>query len=444
MPDRGTQAVTIAVHEGRIAALLEPDANARAGTLVDATGLTVLPGMFDMHVHFREPGQTHKETFETGSAAAAIGGFTAVAEMPNTVPPTTTASRLVAKREIAARTSHVDFALWGGAGSAVHIKALAATGAVGIKVYLGLETASDAHSDAPGELVVDDDAQLLGILESAAEAGLVVAVHCGNRPLRSRVRRSWTGKGFAELVDDVVAEPQLHKVEAVSRTLLLSEAVGGRVHIVHVPAPALPLIRAAKDRGIAVTAEAALPFVTHDRIAEFGELGFDRYRSVADAALLWEAARDGTVDVLATDHAPHTLQEKRAGATNLLAAPSGYPELDTALPMLLDVVNRGVLTLGRLVELMSQSPRQVLSMRQSGTVRVGADADFVLVDMSHESAVDRSRLHSRAGWSPFEGQRLVGWPKATFLRGVAIARDGSLVRPTPTGRFLAGSAAGQT
>jgi dihydroorotase len=235
-----------------------------------------------------------------------------------------------------------------------------------------------------------------------------------------------------------VHEPQLHKVEAVSRTLLLAEATGARVHIVHVPAPALPLIRAARERGIAVSAEAALPFVTHDLIDELEELGYDRYRSPEDALLLWQAARDGTIDVLATDHAPHALEEKRRGRLDLLASPSGYPELDTALPMLLDAVNRGVLSLERLVALMSVEPARILRLPDKGALMVGRDADLTLVDMRREGVIDSGRLYTRTRWSPFEGRRLVGWPVRTFLRGIEIARDGRLTSTPPQGRFLAG------
>jgi dihydroorotase len=441
LPD-GIKAGAVAVSDGRIAALLEPGTPAAAERVVEADGLAALPGMFDMHVHFREPGQTHKETFETGTAAAAVGGFTGVAEMPNTVPPTTSAHRLLDKKALAAGRSHVDFALWGGAGSAQRVGELARAGAAGVKVYLGLETARDAHSDAPAELVVGDDAAFCDILEAAAEASVVVAVHCGNQALRSRSRQPWRGKGFAELKAEIASEPQLHKVEAVSRTLLLAEESGARVHIVHVPARALPHVRRAKERGVAVTAEAALPFVTHDLLDEIGELGFDRYHSVEDARQIWAAVRDGTVDVLATDHAPHTLREKRAGRVDLLASPSGYPELDTAVPMLLDAVNRGLLTLERLVAVMSFEPARILGLSQKGALRVGGDADLVIVDMKREAVIERSRLRSKAGWSPFEGRRLIGWPVRTFLRGQEIAAEGRLTDSHPNGLFLPGSAAG--
>jgi dihydroorotase len=429
---------SIAVQDAQIAALLEPGVEVPAKHIVDASGLMVLPGLIDMHVHFRDPGHPHKETFQTGSAAAAAGGFTSVADMPNTVPPTTSAERLAAKRALGEGRSHVDFALWGGAGSVRRVTELARAGAIGVKVYLGLETASGAHADAPSELHVADDAVLQDILEEAAENDVLVAVHCGNEALRSRTRARWRGSGFDRLKAEITSEPQLHKVEAVSRTLLLAEYTGARVHIVHVPAPALPIIRTARERGVNVSVEAALPFVTHDRLDEFAELGFDRYRSPEDARLLWQGAADGTIDVLATDHAPHTLEEKRRGREDLLASPSGYPELDTALPMLLDAVNRGLLTLERLVCLMGAQPARILRLADKGALRIGCDADLTLVDMDREDVIERGRLRSRAGWSPFEGRRVIGWPVRTFLRGAEIAYDGRLTGSAPIGRFLAG------
>jgi dihydroorotase len=434
----GVTSATLAVTDGRIAELLAPETEVRAHRVVDATGLVALPGLFDMHVHFREPGQTHKETFETGSSAAAVGGFTAIADMPNTVPPTTTLEPFLAKKDLAARASYVDFALWGGAGTGGHIGELVEAGAAGIKVYLGLETAAGSHTDAPNELVVRDDAALYDILIEAADVRTVVAVHCGNEALRSRVRNHWRGKGFTELRHAVAREPQLHKVEAVSRTLLLAEVAGARVHIVHVPAPALPHIRRAKERGLPVTAEAALPFATLDRIEETRELGFDRYRSVEDAKRLWAAVADGTIDVLATDHAPHTLAEKQAGQHDLLAAPSGYPELDTALPMLLDAVNSGLLRIERLAEAMSRAPARMLGFANKGALEPGYDADIVLVDMARQGEIGRQQFFSKAGWTPFAGRRVIGWPVRTFLRGEEVARDGRLSAERPLGRFLAG------
>jgi len=436
LPD-GIVAGTVAVRGGRVAALLPPGPTPEADAVVNAHGLTVLPGLIDMHVHFREPGQTHKETFETGTAAAAGGGFTTVADMPNTIPPTTTATRLAEKQELLRDRAWVDVALWGGAGSGEHVAALAAAGAVGIKVYLGLEEAGSRHADAPVELVVRDDAALVDILEAAAANDAVVAVHCGNQSLRERGRTGWEGRGFAELRDAIAAESQLHKVETIARVLLLAHHVGATLHIVHVPAPSLPEIRRAKERGQAVTAEAALPFVTHSQFDRFAELGFDRYRSDMDADLLWEAARDGTVDTLATDHAPHTIEEKRRGQTDLLAAPSGYPELDTALPMLLDAVRRGTLSLEKLVELMGSAPARILGLAGKGGLAVDNDADLVLVDLNRVASIDGSRLLTKARWSPFEGRRLVGWPVATFMRGVQVAADGRL-RGDPSGRFLPG------
>lgn len=435
LPD-GIRDGSIGVSGGLIAAVLPAHTPAAGERVVDASRLHVLPGLFDMHVHFREPGQTHKETFETGTAAAAVGGFTGVAEMPNTLPPTTTAERLRDKRALADRRAHVDFALWGGAGSADRVAELAAAGAAGIKVYLGLETAADAHADAPSELVVADDGQLFDILEAAATVDTLVAVHCGNRPLRERSRRAWRGRGFDALKAEITTEPQLHKVEAVSRTLMLAKEIGVRVHIVHVPAPALTQIREAKDRGVRVTAEAALPFVTHDKLDVIGELGFDRYRSVDDAMALWAAARDGTIDILATDHAPHTLDEKRTGRVDLLASPSGYPELDTALPMLLDAVNRGLLDLPRLVQLMASEPRRILRLDAGGTLEVGAEANIVLVDLRRTEFIERARLQSKARWSPFEGWSVTGWPVLTFLRGTEIAADGRLSGALYGGRFM--------
>ena len=433
----GLRNANLAVAGGVISAVMPAGARPAAREVVEAGGLHVLPALFDMHVHFREPGGTHKEDFATGTAAAAVGGYSGVAEMPNTVPPTTTAARLEEKRRRAEGRAHVDFALWGGAGRPDDVAELARASAVGIKVYLGLDSGGETHADAPDELVVPDDAALAGIFEAAAEAGLVVAVHCGDRALRNQVRDRWRGRGIDDLREEIAREPQLHKVQAVGRALALAADVGARVHIVHVPAPALPLVRLAKDAGAKVTVESALPFMTHDLLDTAAELGFDRYRSVADADALWAAARDGTVDVLATDHAPHTIEEKRGGRRDLLAMPSGYPELDTALPMLLDAVNRDLLTLARLVELTGSGPRRILGVGGRGTIEAGEEANLVLVDLARRATIDATRFQTRSRWSPYEGREVTGWPVATYMRGVPIAREGTPTGTSARGRFLA-------
>jgi dihydroorotase len=441
----GIREGSIGVRGGRIAAILPPDAPAdvrsRARAVVDARGRSVLPGLIDPHVHFREPGGTHKETFETGTAAAAAGGYTLVADMPNTVPPTTTGERLTDKRRLLHDRAWVDVGLWGGAGSGRHVAGLVRAGAIGIKVYLGLEESATRHADAPSELIVRDDVALVEILRASVEGGSVVAVHCGNRVLRDLGRSGWMGQGFARLRDAIATESQRHKVETVARVLELAHDIGATVHIVHVPAPALPEIRRARDRGQRVTAESALPFMTHGELDAAAELGFDRYRSEADAELLFEAARDGTIDAFATDHAPHTLEEKRVGRTDLLAMPSGYPELETALPMLLDAVHNGRLTLPRLAALLGSGPARILKVAHKGELVAGNDADFVLVDMARESAVEASRFQTKARWSPFEGKRLVGWPVATFLRGEPVALE-SRLQGQPRGTFIPGPGGG--
>src|SRR5581483_6623421 len=288
---------------GRIAAVLDADERADADEAIDATGLWVLPGVVDVHVHLRDPGMTHKEDFATGTAAAARGGVTTVADMPNTLPPTTTAERYRSKLAEVAPKAHVDFALWAGASDPAELDELASLGAIGVKVYM---TEPAQGPQYPAELGVTDDGHLYDVLERAAELDLLVAVHLATPPVEARIRRGWAGRPLRELAEAIAHEPRLDKLIAGERVLRLAEATGARLHIAHVPAPVVPLLARARARGLRVTSESFAPFMSTELLDDAGVLGFDRYRRPDEVEQLWAALRSGAVDIVATDHAPHT------------------------------------------------------------------------------------------------------------------------------------------
>lgn len=415
--EAGSRPADVVVTGGRIATLTEPGAG-RADRRVDATGLWVLPGMVDIHVHLRDPGLTHKETFATGTAAAARGGITAVADMPNTVPPLLTADDFAAKRAHAEGAAHVDFGLWAGATRPEEFSAFAAAGAVGVKVFLAGPEQGDQYRD---DLGVGDDGQLLEIMDAARRAGLPVAVHLANPAIERTWRRSWRGRALPDLRAEICSESRLDKVEAAQRVLLLAGHTGARLHLVHVSAAVLPLVARAKRDGLAVTAESFAPFVSTDDFGRLGVRGYDRYRRPDEITQLWEALVTGAVDNLASDHAPHTWAEKAAGDTDVSACPSGYPELDTIVPMLLHEVLEGRLRPETLVRRYAAAPARIAGWAgRKGAIEPGRDADLVLFDPTASWTVSAADCRSKAGWSPFEGRRLRGRVRRVLLRGIDV------------------------
>ncbi len=406
--------VDVEVTGGRVTGLVAPG-RGRGDERVDATGLWVLPGMVDLHVHLRDPGAPHKETFATGTAAAAHGGVTTVADMPNTVPPLLTAADLAAKIALAAPQASVDHLLWAGAARPAEFPAFAELGAVGVKVFLaGREQGGQYDS----ELSVGDDGLLLEILRAARACGLPVAVHLANPALERVWRAGWAGRGIRELREQIVGESRLDKVEAAGRVLLLAQHTGAHVHLVHISAAALPLVARARRDGVRVTVESFAPFTSTDDFDRLGVMAYDRYRRPEEVAALWRAMADGGIDTIASDHAPHAWAEKEVGERDVLASLSGYPELDTIYPMLVDRVLAGQLDLARMLELAAAGPARLAGIAdRKGAVAVGRDADLVLVDPAGGWTVSAAQCATRAGWTPFEGRRLRGRIVRVLLRG---------------------------
>lgn len=442
LPD-GVVRGAVGVRGGKIAALADPSVPLQAGEVIDAAGHLVLPGAIDIHVHFRDPGLTHKEDFATGSRGAAKGGVTTVGDMPNNKPAITTARRFADKRELVAPKAYVDYVLWGGASAADEIEGFAAQGAVGVKVYMTkferrqpVEWTGTESPHSP-ELFVDDDAVLLEIFQQAARVGLPVAVHLGNQSLLRRTLFRWDGKPFQDIRDDLRRKTDLGVVEAARKCALFARTAGAHLHFVHTPPGVIPAAAQAKQEGTRLTVESFCPFMSTELMDALGPLGFNRYLAPEEIDALWAAMRDGVIDNIGTDHAPHSLEEKLKGHQDILSSPSGYPEVETSLPMMFDAMLRGHLTLGRLVQLMAAGPARIAGIHdRKGAIALGLDADFVIVDPEREWTISNEQLETKCRWTPFAGRRVRGWPRLTILRGRVIARDGQVVGEAGYGRLL--------
>jgi dihydroorotase-like cyclic amidohydrolase len=443
--DDGLLRGSIGVRDGRISAVAESGV-LRGREVIDARDLLVFPGLVDLHVHFRDPGLTHKEDFESGSRAAARGGVTTIADMPNTLPPTSTVDRLVAKRRTGEASSHVDFMLWASSKDPSEIARLAQAGVVGIKVYMAGPdlpaehegTWTGGNSPLSPDLHVGRDDDLLRIFGACAENDLPLAIHLGNSELRTRGR--WSGRPFRDIVEELRTESTLEVREAAQRCVLFARETGARIHIAHVPAAALAILVRARSEGVPVTIETLAPTLSFDDIPGLGVLGFDRYRSSAEIDLHFEALADGRIDTIGTDHAPHTYEEKMQGDIDILKCPSGYASLDMSFSVLLDQILRGrSITMPRLATVTAGNPAKIAGISdRKGRLTPGRDADFVLVDPSTEWTVTKEDLESKPGWSPFVGRRLRGRPVMTLLRGIQIASSTG-VSDDMTGRFVAPS-----
>lgn len=433
---------SIAIEDGRIAGIHRPDLQLSARERRDASGLIVLPGFIDCHVHLRDPGPTYKEDMSTGTRAAAAGGFTLVADMPNCWPVTMGEEAIIAKAKAVAEKAHVDVAIWAAATGREEVEAAQVSGAVGIKVFLNGPVGADpsvpfdpsASSFNPA-LTIRDHAQLLEIAQAAAEADLPLAVHLGEQSLLNRARSGWAGRSFDQILDELRDESSIEKRVAAAACLEIAAETGVWLHFVHVPGSVVPLAVRARDQGVHLTLESFFPFMTFDLADRLGPLGFNRYKTREEVAALWDWINDGTIDLLASDHAPHTPEEKERGKEDILRCPSGYPELETSVAMMLTELAEGRLTLEVLVERMSEAPARLLGLEhRKGRVAVGYDADLVLVDPSVDWELGDRPWETLCGWSPFTGRPVRGRVESTIVRGVEVYRDGTIVGKAGTHR----------
>lgn len=410
----GLQDLDIAVAGGKIAAM-GALSQATAAERIDLNGLTVLPGVVDTQVHFREPGMEQKEDLESGTKAAILGGVTAVCEMPNTSPTTTSAGSINDKLRRAQGRTWCDHAFFVGA-AAENVDKLAELerlpGVVGVKLFMGSST---------GTLLVEDDDTLEAVLRSGTRR---MAVHSEDEPrLRARMALASNGGPAQHPVWRDVETARL----ATERLLRLARKAGRRVHVLHITtADELPLLAAHRDVATVevtpqhLTLEAPGCYEEHGTFAQMNPPIREGHHRQA----LWGAIANGLVDVVGSDHAPHTKAEK---ANPYPSSPSGMPGVQTLLPLLLDHMSAGRLTLERLVDLTSAGPQRIYGMAGKGRIAQGYQADFTVVDLEARRRIEASWLASRCGWSPFEGRFVTGWPIMTIVRGKTVMRDGQAV-----------------
>ncbi|MBI3090975.1 MAG: allantoinase AllB [Candidatus Tectomicrobia bacterium] len=428
----GPQPLTVAVRQERIVALSDRAHCPAAREILDASDLHVLPGLVEGHVHFREPGLTQKEDFGSGSAAAVCGGVTTVIDMPNTVPPTADAQSLRQKQALAEAKSLVDFGLLGVIlpNNLRQLRGLVEAGALGLKVFMGMTV---------GNLPAPEDGDILEAWRLAAELGIPVAVHAESSVLVHHCTERLRAGGRSDALAHYEARPEIAEEEAIQRAILLAAAAGARLHVLHVStAQGAALVGAAKRRGGAVSAETT-PHYLLLQSADAARLGNTMkinppVRAAGHAEQLWQALRGGAIDSIATDHAPHLPEEKRR--RNVWEAPSGFPGVETALPLMLTQVNAGRMRLEEYVRWHCENPARIWGLYpRKGVIQVGSDADLTLVDLSRRDVIRAANLHSKSKVTPYEGWEVQGVPVCTLVRGQIVMREGQLVG-RPRGRML--------
>ena len=421
----------LAVTDGVIVAIGRNLAARGAGEVISAAGRHVLPGAIDSHVHFREPGYTHKEDWDTGTAAAAVGGVTTVFEMPNTDPPTGTLEALRIKQDAARRQAHVDYGIYGllDEHNIDRIETLIANGVAGFKCFMG---------NTFGNLPAPSDGAMLEGFEIIARHGLRCVVHAENPSIMARRQARMEAADRIDPHAHLAARPEVCEIEAIGRAIVFAEWTGARLHIAHHSAKdSLYLVRAAKARGVDVTVETCPQYLlldTNDVERLGGILRVNPpIRAPGHGEALWQALRDGTIDMIATDHAPHAPEEKTR--SNIWTCDCGFPGVETQMPIMLTEVNRGRMTICDYVRWSAVNPARAWGLfPKKGILQPGADADIAIVDLECDGVIDQAALHSRSKISPWHGRKTRGHPRDTLVRGRVVVRDGRLVGEAGWGR----------
>lgn len=414
---------SIAIADGKIVAIGHDDLMPSAREELRADGQYLLPGAIDSHVHFRDPGYPHKETWKTGSAAAACGGVTTVFEMPNTNPPTGTIEALRLKLK-AAESSYVDYGIHGllGDDTIDRLEELLDAGVTSFKAFVG---------NTFGNLPAPSDGALLEGFEKLAPLGIRTVVHAENSSIMARRQHRLEEAGRIDPLAHLASRPAVAEIEAIGRVLTLAEWTGARVHIAHhSAADSLFVLRAAKLRGVDVTVETCPQYLllsTNDMLRLGGILRLNPpIREARHNQPLWDALMDGTIDMIATDHAPHTPEEKTR--ESIWQCDCGFPGVETQMPLMLTEVNRQRATLMDYVKWSAAAPAKAWGLYGTkGVLAVGAHADIAVVDMDRRAVLSQGRLQSISKISPWNGRTVHGAPIHTLVRGRFVMRDGQLV-----------------
>jgi dihydroorotase/allantoinase len=423
---------SLVIDDGKIIGILK-SSEPKADRVIDATGKVVLPGMVDMHVHLRDPGFPERENFESGTRAAAAGGVTTVIDMPNTLPATVTLKAFNEKKAIADGKSIVDFAFIGGAGEVPHsdMVDLANAGATAFKSFLIARFKELAASDYT----------LYKHMQLLAELDRPLLVHAENGDIVDKFMEEAIASGRTDPMAHCDFRPDIAEIEAVMRCITLAAQTDCHLHICHISSGGtVDILEWAQSIDQLVTGETSTNYLlfTKEAMNERGPYAKvdPPLRSKDDQLRLWEGLNDGTIDVLASDHAPYTKEEKDKGLDNIYDAPSGGVVIETSLPLMLNAVNKDMIGLERLVEVFSTNPAMMNGLYpMKGDLMLGSDADVVIADMNMPFHIKGENLKTIQKITPYEGMKGTGMPIMTMVRGQVVYEDGQVIGKPGYGTF---------
>jgi dihydroorotase (multifunctional complex type) len=440
----GPVAADVLISGEKIVALVDPRSQIEAASELDATGKHVIPGVVDLHAHTRVPGYEYKEDFYTASQAAAVGGITTFADMPNVEPPTDTVELFEEKRAIADQDCIVD---WGHLVSPMKVEEIprfAAAGATGFKIF----QVSGGYPHDP-RLAQGDSEKLFEAFQAIAKTGLHTSIHPYNQPLMDmNSAQAWaSGKPRDMSTFGPIYVNDLVWRSAVAVLIELAKETGARIHTLHTHAKgSIELLRRAKQSGLPVTAAVDLKYYQltkkdtdeqGPRAAPGGTVTGDPERLQA----IWDALEDGTIDMVDSDHAPHTLEDLERFIADPWTGPFGSPQYEYMLSVMLNDVASGKLSLATTIRLICENPARLVGQYpRKGAIQVGSDADLVIVDLDAEVVPSDEKTYTKCGWTPYKGRRLTGGPVLTMLRGTVIAKDGEVTGTRGFGRYTEGVA----
>ncbi|OLL53970.1 dihydroorotase [Bartonella henselae] len=406
----------IGITNGRIAEIGDLT-RASAGEVIDCIGLHILPGIIDSQVHFREPGNEHKEDLESGSRSAVLGGVTAVFEMPNTDPLTISEETLIDKIKRGFHRMHCDFAFWvGGTRENAHelVELERLFGVAGIKVFMGSST---------GDLLVDDDESVRLILKNIRRRAAFHSEDEARLRERKMLRIEEDASSHSVWRDEVAA------LKCTQRLVKIAHETKARIHILHLStAEEIDFLKNHKDVATIEVTQHHLTLTADDyqRLGTLIQMN-PPIRESRHREALWYGVQQGIIDILGSDHAPHTLEEKFQPYP---ASPSGMTGVQTTAAIMLTHVNAGKISLERFVDLTSHGPSRIFGISRKGRLAVGYDADLTIVDLKREEIITNVLIGSRAGWTPYDGKKVKGWPVGTIIRGMRVMWEGEIVTPS--------------